>query len=154
METSKAAEAINAITPRPGYGHYATDYSNRFENTVAVRIAQYGAHRSERALWPAYDETTTVWADFTLDATSLATDADIVDALTSVYLQHEEHELREFLRTPDGDAPLHPHTRDGMRAWALRHGSDVVADIAYGYRKIASDALIAPVGASTDEEEG
>ncbi|MGW7514154.1 hypothetical protein ACWGJ2_00980 [Streptomyces sp. NPDC054796] len=134
METASAIELIQDVIYKPGWSFTARDHTQRFEDTVVVRV-DYPARNSNRDQAKAgYPQTITTYAEFPLVVKNF-TNEDLYASLLKTIISIEEHEAREFLRVlPTDWAPFHPHRVDGMRRWAARNGEggDVLADLQFG----------------------
>jgi hypothetical protein len=139
MDVTTAVDLINGTAARPGYTHRAFDYTHRQQDTIVIRIGQGACQNSSILIDGAYPETIDggLIADFAVYVGDWHDIADATYGLIGAYLAWDTHELREFLRQPDGTAPLHPHRRDGQRAWAARALSTITDDVAYGVRRIS-----------------
>lgn len=132
METASAIELVDGVIYKPGWTFTARDHTKRFESTVVVRV-DYPARNSNRDQVDAgYPQEIATYAEFPLVVED-CTDEDLYAKLLEAIMSIEEHEAREFLRVrPTGWAPFHPHRATGMRRWAARHGTDVLADLQFG----------------------
>lgn len=142
METSEAVCVLNELSSPPGWAHIAVDWGHRQEGHVAVRLSQ-ATYRTEREYWPNLsDHPVDARADFVFYVGDMTTVADLAVALTECYCDFHSHEVRECLRTPDGDAPIHPHTRRGQRAWSQCTGIPIEHDVVYGLCKASDDTSL------------
>ncbi|MER5302798.1 hypothetical protein ABT039_25505 [Streptomyces lasiicapitis] len=132
METASAIKLVDEMIYKPGWEFAARDHSQRFEDTIVVHV-DYPARNSNRDQADAgYPNEITTYAEFPLVVKG-CTDEDLYAALLKVIMQIEEHEAREFLRVrPTGWAPFHPHRATGMRRWAARTGTGLLADLQFG----------------------
>jgi hypothetical protein len=133
MNVSSAVELINnSLVYKPGWTFTATDHTNRFEDTVVVRV-DYPARNSNRdQAEGGYTEEIMTYASFPLVVRD-CTDEDLIFQILTAIGKIEMHEAREFLRlTPTAWAPFHPHRVDGMRRWSERTGDRLVDDLQFG----------------------
>jgi hypothetical protein len=130
MEAASAVALINNLIYKPGWVFHA-QVSDRFEDSVRINV-NYPAHQSEREDAPeGYPTEITCGAN----ASRVITVGDCDDEMAlykrfvvEVLLKIEEHECREFLRTPPTfAAPFHPHRIGGMRRWGT-----VTEDLHFG----------------------
>ena len=126
MDVESAIKVVNELIYKPGWQFTATDHTNRFANSIKVRIS-YPARNSNRECAPLYLEEIETYATFAFNVEQL--DAiGICREMLSALIEIETHEAREFLRFPDSlDAPFHPHNLDGMLRWG-----NVQRDIQFG----------------------
>lgn len=129
MNVDSAIQLVNSIIYRPGWKFTATDHTNRFEGTIAVRI-DYPARNSNRdQAAQGYPEEIQTYAEFpmiVLDCDDIAIYRRLVQKISDI----ETHEIREFFRVqPTMWAPFHPHRIDGMRRWG-----NVEEDLKFGLR--------------------
>jgi hypothetical protein len=133
MNVSSAVELINnSLVYKPGWTFTATDHTNRFEDTVVVRV-DYPARNSNRdQAEGGYVEEIMTYASFPLVVRD-CTDEDLIFQILTAIGKIEMHEAREFLRlAPTAWAPFHPHRVDGMRRWSERTGDRLVDDLQFG----------------------
>lgn len=128
LDPSIAIDLINGVVYRPGWKITATTHTN-FEQAIKVRF-DYPAVNSSRQFAPLYE---TPVGDGTANASFIilvdgCDEAGLMRQILDKIRIIEEHESREFLRFgPHLDAPFHPHTIGGMRAWG-----DVQGDLTFG----------------------
>lgn len=133
MDVRSAIELVNnSLVYKPGWTFTATDHTNRFEDTIVVRV-DYPARNSNRdQAAEGYQEEIMTYASFPLvvkDCDDESLMFQILDAIGKI----EMHEAREFLRlAPTMWAPFHPHRVDGMRRWSARTGEPLVGDLQFG----------------------
>lgn len=132
MEINSAIKLVGELIYKPGWEITAKEHDNRFEGTITVRI-DYPARNSNRDQAEAgYPQEINTYASFPLIVADCSDDdlyGQILDRISAI----EEHEAREFLRVEPTDwAPFHPHRVDGMRRWAARKGTSVMADLQFG----------------------
>lgn len=133
MDVRSAIELVNnSLVYKPGWTFTATDHTNRFEDTIVVRV-DYPARNSNRdQAAEGYQEEIMTYASFPLvvkDCDDESLMFQILDAIGKI----EMHEAREFLRLkPTMWAPFHPHRVDGMRRWHERTGEPLVGDLQFG----------------------
>lgn len=133
MNVSSAVELINnSLVYKPGWAFTATDHTNRFEDTIVVRV-DYPARNSNRdQAADGYQEEIQTYASFPLVVRD-CTDEDLVFQVLQAIGRIEMHEAREFLRLkPTMWAPFHPHKVDGMTRWTERTGDRLVDDLQFG----------------------
>jgi hypothetical protein len=118
MRVESALELINnSLVYKPGWKISATDHTNRFEDTIVIKI-EYPARNSNRDQADnGYSEEINTYATFPV----IVADCDDLSLMRNVLnkiIEIEAHEAREFLRVkPTNWAPFHPHRVGGMRAW-------------------------------------
>lgn len=126
MLPETAIELISTICYRPGWLLEATDYSNRFEAAICLKVT-YPAPETGRDNWPEYTQMIQARASFPIqihDCDAQTLFRKVLDVL----LEIEVHEAREIFRVhPTGWAPFHPHQVDGMQRWGNAH-----RDLAFG----------------------
>jgi sugar phosphate isomerase/epimerase len=126
MEVERAIQLINSLVYKPGWAFLASDHTNRFANTVKVRI-EFDARNSNRECAPDYAEEIRTYANYAFNVAA-ADKFDIARQMLNCLIDIETHEAREFLRFRDSlDAPFHPHNLDGMRRWG-----NVQGDLQFG----------------------
>lgn len=117
MLTETAIRLVETVCYRPGWTLEATDYSNRFEGCICIKVS-YPAPETGRENWAnGYCEQIRARASFPIqihDADTTTLYRRVLMALVEI----EVHEAREIFRvSPTGWAPFHPHQIDGMRRW-------------------------------------
>lgn len=133
MDVSSAVELVNnSLVYKPGWTFTATDHTDRFEDTIVVRV-DYPARNSNRDQAEGeYPQEITTYASFPLVVKD-CDDESLIFQLLQAIGRIEMHEAREFLRVkPTMWAPFHPHRADGMRRWSARTGDRLVDDLQFG----------------------
>lgn len=133
MNVASAVELINnSLVYKPGWAFTATDHTNRFEDTIVVRI-DYPAQNSNRdQAADGYPESIQTYASFPLVVRD-CTDEDLAFQVLQAVVKIEVHEAREFLRLkPTMWAPFHPHNVDGIKRWDDRTGDRLADDLQFG----------------------
>lgn len=126
MLPETAIELVSQIVYRPGWTFEASDYTNRFEAAICVKVT-YPAPETARSNWPAYEKRIVARASFPLQVANCDT-TDLYRKIMDMLIVIEVHEAREIFRIqPTGWAPFHPHKLDGMERWGQPH-----ADLAFG----------------------
>ncbi len=122
MRAERAAEIISKdIHYKPGWV-FMGEVSDRFENTVIVRMS-WRAPDYSRENAPDYERAITATASYMHPCTSSCTDEAIIDWVFYCIKQAELHEAREAFRVgPDYDAPYHPHRQASMIEGDLMFG--------------------------------
>lgn len=128
MEVQAAIDLIHGVIYKPGWLFKATDHTNRYEGTISVEVTYPALDSGSRTIpyaWrTGYSDAIPSGAHASFPIIVSDTDRyGVYRRLLSAILDIEEHEAREFLRTPDnGEAPFHPHTIEGMMRWGnLEH---------------------------------
>jgi hypothetical protein len=118
VKVASAIGVINSLIYKPGWKFEAEDHTNRFADTVKVRIT-YPAQNSNRECAPLYKESIITYASFAFNV-SQCDEIEIARHMLMALIEIETHEAREFLRFPyDLSAPFHPHNLDGMEKWGM-----------------------------------
>lgn len=127
MLPATAIELVSQIIFRPGWKFEASDYTNRFESAICVRVT-YPAPESSRHNFPDYPEQIEAHASFPIQVAECDAAALYRKILEHVIAVIDVHEARELFRiAPTGWAPFHPHQVDGMTRWGTPQ-----ADLAFG----------------------
>lgn len=129
MRLETALELMANITYRPGWTFEASDYTNRFEGALCVKVV-YPAPETGRANWAnGYAEQINARAAFAIFFHDCRNAEELYRRIfCQIITVIELHEAREIFRIkPTGWAPFHPHTIDGMTRWGVPN-----EDLAFG----------------------
>ena len=117
MNADSAIALINTIVFKPDWKLTATNLTDRFEDTINLRV-DYPARLANRdqaangypvEIWPG--------ANFPIMVGSLD-EVGLLRKVFDVLMEVETHENREFFRVmPTYWAPFHPHRHDGIQRW-------------------------------------
>lgn len=147
MRVETATALIGGLIYKPDWKFTVTDNTNRFEDSVVVRV-DYPCVNSDRAYAQmGYPETEpedrelangtvvkagtpTIRWDGTANASKVFMLGEVKDDIALYYVLAkfimciEEHEMREFLRVQSTLwSPFHPHREDGIERWASLTGT-------------------------------
>jgi hypothetical protein len=133
MNVASAVELINnSLVYKPGWTFTATDHTNRFEDTIVVRVDYPALNSNRDQAAEGYQQDIQTYASFPLVVRD-CTDEDLFFQVLTAIGKIELHEAREFLRLkPTMWAPFHPHNVDGMKRWSTRTGDRMVDDLQFG----------------------
>jgi len=133
MNVASAVELINnSLVYKPGWTFTATDHTNRFEDTIVVRVDYPALNSNRDQAADGYQQEIQTYASFPLVVRD-CTDEDLFFQVLTAIGKIELHEAREFLRLkPTMWAPFHPHNVDGMKRWSVRTGDRMVDDLQFG----------------------
>lgn len=133
MNVASAVELINnSLVYKPGWTFTATDHTNRFEDTIVVRVDYPALNSNRDQAADGYQQEIQTYASFPLVVRD-CTDEDLFFQVLTAIGKIELHEAREFLRLkPTMWAPFHPHNVDGMKRWSARTGDRMVDDLQFG----------------------
>ena len=128
MLAATAIELIGTVCYRPGWTFEASDYTNRFESAICVKVT-YPAPETGRDNWAlGYPEQIQARAAFPIQIHDCADAGALFRKVFDLIVEIEIHEAREIFRVkPTGWAPFHPHQVDGMNRWGNPKG-----DLAFG----------------------
>ena len=127
MLPSTAVDLVNNIIYEPGWTFTATDFTDRFESAIVVRI-EYEARNWNREHAPEYKATVHAGASFPLQIADLDAEGLYRKVFDVGIMGIVQHEAREAFRiAPTCWAPFHPHKVDGMKRWGTPQ-----ADLMFG----------------------
>lgn len=118
MRPETAIALIEGLIFKPGWTIEATDFTDRFEDTVCVCLScdTYRFNRSDAA--EGYQFQMRPQAKFLIMVGEFRDECDLYRKIIECIIDFETHESREALRVEATLwAPFHPHRHDGMLRW-------------------------------------
>ena len=136
MLVETAIALIENLAYFPGWKLTATDHTNRFENTVCVKVDYVAQETGRDNARCGYPETISTYARFPIVVDDCDDSIDLYRKVANGLLKIYAHEMREALRVgPSYWAPFHPHNIDGIRRWnatANVSDDDLFSDLQFG----------------------
>jgi hypothetical protein len=134
MDVPEAIALVEGMAFHPDVTLSAVDLTDRYQDTIDVHMS-LRAKNSNRDKAPDYIDDVpggarSAWAVYVSDITD---PAPLVYRVVLAAVEAFTHEIREFARLAGTwQAPLHPHRRAGILAWASYAGTDPAADYVFG----------------------
>lgn len=126
MDVEAACIILDRLIYKPDWKITAVPYNN-IQGALCITIHHPAVDSSKACLREGYPSTFEADRPFVIQVSD-CTMEEFQRRILEKILEVETHEAREFFRDAStGDAPFHPHTPEGMRAWG-----DVERDLHYG----------------------
>ena len=109
MEVSDAVDLVARLQRKPGYRLTALNFTHRIQDAIKLIITENTVASED------HEHRIVNSVAFVIEVGHLESIGLVREVLDRV-IQHQTHEWREFLRLDD-QAPLHPHTHDGIARW-------------------------------------